>query len=312
MRLGLICLLAFLVSMMIGFAANFGSKTMANFRQGDEFTNWKEIWSDGFELHLVRLPGYIHERKLYELKNRKFESIGYRILSPDNKKVVFTSGNFGSKNPSDNLYILDIEKGNLEKIGHCSSGIINLRGFLDNNRLLLVGYLKIEGDLVFYHEKVPDNSGYFYIYDLRNHQLELLDNLGSVTVGMANAICSQRGSSFAYETRDGFVVYNVDKKRIVRINKKGDLIAISPEGQKILFKSNNGYSCIDIDGGNEELVLSKREINKVTPIFNGYFELRFVSWSPDGRYILFGESSDQNKGRGFILDLETKQLGRQT
>ena len=47
-------------------------------------------------------------------------------------------------------------------------------------------------------------------------------------------------------------------------------------------------------------------------MFTGYFELHFESWSPNGKFILFSESSDQNKGRKFLLNLETQELSEKT
>lgn len=269
--------------------------------------NWKELWSDGFELLLVRHPDYIAEQKVYEVSNRQKERIGYKALSKNTKKVAFTVDN-QSYEPSGDLYVLDIETGDLKKIFHSAVGTINLRGFLDDDQLLIEGYVQVVNDSFTYTEKASDKSHYFYILNFKNNQIVDLSNLGVTTVGMANAKCALNGSSFAYDQGDGFMVYNVIEKRNIHVGEKGDLAGISPNGQKILIQQKEGYFLIDVNNNIKELVLSAKDIKKVTPLFNGYFELHFSSWSPDGKFILFGESSDQNEGERFLLNLETKDL----
>jgi hypothetical protein len=269
--------------------------------------NWKELWSDGFELLLIHLPDYIAEQKIYEVNDRQKERIGYRVLSANAKKVAFTL-DYQSYEPSGDLYILDIETGDLKKILHSTVGTINLRGFLDDDQLLLEGYVQEENNSFTYTEKAPDKAHYFYILNFKTDRIVDLSNLGVTTVGMANAKCALNGSSFAYDQGDGFMIYNVLEKRTTHVSEKGDLAGISPNGQNVLIQQKEGYSLVDVTKDDKELVLSTKEIKNLTPIFNGYFELRFQSWSPDGRYILFGESSDRNQGKRFLLNLETKEL----
>jgi len=289
-------------------AEEMKGEKMSNLETNTILKNWRELWSDGSELLLIRLPDYLAEQKLYEVKDKTKESITHKVLSSDSKKAAFTVGTFGSSNPSDGLYILEFETGDLKKVFDSPEGMINLRGFVGDEQLLLDGYIKIENGVIKYAEKSADGAHYFYLYNFKNNQLEDLSDLGVTTVGMANAKCALNGYSFAYDQGDGFVVYNILEKRNIRINEKGELVGISSNGQKILIHQEEGYSLIKVAEGSKELVLSTTEIQKVTPIFNGYFELHFQSWSPDGKFVLFGESSDQNEGKGFLLNLETKEL----
>ena len=293
-------------------AEEMKGEKMSNLETNTVLKNWRELWSDGSELLLIRLPDYLAEQKLYEVKDKRKESITHKVSSSNSTKAAFTVGTFGSSNPSDGLYVLEFETGDIKKVFNSPEGMINLRGFVGDEQLLLDGYIKMENDVIKYAEKSEDGVHYLYLYNFKNNQLEDLSDLGATTVGMANAKCALNGHSFTYDEGDGFVVYNILEKRSIRINEKGDLVGISPNGQKILIHQKEGYFLIKVAEGSKELVLSSKEIQKITPIFNGYFELHFQSWSPDGKFVLFGESSDQNGGKRFLLNLETKELRKTT
>ncbi len=287
---------------------------MSDFKKDIKLRDWKELWSDGFELLLIRFPDFIAEKKIYEIKDRRESdlTIGRKALSPNSTKIAFTVGNFGKPPINDNLYIIDTNSLAIKKIGYSQSDLIGVNGFMGNDRLLLNGNMHVDQDGMLIHEETKDKSSYLSVFNFNTKKLKILRDLGISTVGMANSKCA--GDLLAYDTGDGFVVYNVNTKNTTKINKKGDLVSISPDGQKILFKDVDDYYLVDQNGQNQELILTKKEIDKFIPLDiklrGGYWEVQFSSWSPEGRYILFNESSDRNKGKKYILDVENKELER--
>ncbi|MCB9771471.1 MAG: PD40 domain-containing protein [Candidatus Omnitrophica bacterium] len=268
---------------------------------------WLHLLSDGYEIRLMQLPQNIIRKKIFHVNNRLTERIGYRRLSADNTKVAFTWGTFGNTKPNDGLFIVDVLTGDTKKIVDCPSGTINLIGFVGNGSVLLSGHVTSQEDILSYEPKAPDQFAYLYLYNFEKNQLQQLSNLGSATVGMSNGITSL--SSFAFETGESFKVYNFEEKKTSEIIAHGELFAISPDGKRVLFFDyKKGYCLVDKDGQNEQIVISLKKLNSLKPLFLGYFELKYYSWSSDGLNILFNESSDEDKGRKYLLDLRTNGI----
>lgn len=277
-----------------------------NNSKNESLTDWLNIWSDGFELDLIELPAYKIRKTVFTSKNRPTEIITHRRLSYDNKTVAFTYGTFGSSNPYEGLYVVKIATGKITKIGDCPKGAITLLGFVGNDRLLLSGYVVLENNQIVYKERDLDNMAHFYVFNFVTHELEYLKDLGATTVGMANGRCGR--NAVAYETGDGVAIYDINEQKLYHVNRPGDLVAIAPDGRHILFlDKKQGYMILDRNG-NELVVLSSSSINALKPIFRGYFELHFVSWSPGGQYVMFQESSDGNNSSKYLLDLESKKI----
>ncbi len=279
------------------FAEEFNGEDMKN--------TWQDIWSDGHELLLVDLPSNTAKRKVYKTEGGYHLTIEHRRFSSIDNVVAFTVGNFGHPPLADSLYISK-DNVEVERIGNSINGLLNLVGILNGHRILLAGENIRVNNGVFVQEKTAQDKDYFFIFNYETKELKKLVDLGNLTLGMENGVCA--GNLIAYGIKGGVRTYNVDSKASVDIDFEGDLDAISPDGENLLLRNEEGYFVINSDGQNKQVVLSKRQIKKVTPIFDGYFELRFQSWSPDGKFILFGESSDRNEGKRFLLNLETKEL----
>lgn len=287
-----------------------GRKEMINkLNEVSESKRWKYLWCDGFSMFIYTLPFYEDEVKLFEVEgDRRIISIGHWHLSPDNKKIAYTIVRKGSTGGIENssLYMIDNIGGNPTQL-ITNNGMIYLIGFLSNDELLLYGYL--ENNTI---KKSYNGNNYICILDLKNSKIIQLTGLGEATIGMANAqTTSHKGELLVYAASGGFVVYNMNTKASRKISIDGDRPILSPDGEVILFRRGGiagDYHRINSNGNNERLVLSEKRIQTLLRGSGSYRDLKFASWSPESHFVLFSESSDLQKGRQFVLDLDTEEI----
>ncbi len=266
---------------------------------------WKKIWCDGYEIYLYNLPFSESGKKLFKVENRKFMRIGNRELSPDIKKIAFTleiyKGMYYSNLASIDLYLMDSNGTNLTKLPTDSFKNIFLMGFLGNDKLIFENSEK-ENYLT------KPGTSVIYIFDLNTNNIEKFKNQ-EISLNSLNA--SSRGDLLIYPEHRTMVVYDVENNKTEKSDINMYVPVLSPDGKKILFKSDDmrgNYYIVNIDGTNQELLLSEEKIRSLLRGSGDYRDLQYTSWSPDSRFILLSESSDLQKGKLFVLDVDTKEM----
>ena len=260
---------------------------------------WKMLWSDGRSLSLCSLPFFEDRNELFHITDPRLQSIGTYAVSPDNKKAAFTIYPLRKSSPipeNAELYLINTNGTNLVKI--VDAPAYHLINFLGDAKLLLGGYLM-------------NNSEHLFTFELETKGIDVLDELGPSTVGMSYATTSHAGDLLVYDSGGGFMVDGIRANSIRKINIKGDRPILSPNGQWILFRRGGmtgSYYLLSIDGLNETSILSEKKIQSLLRDSGGYRDLGFLSWSPNSKFVLLCESSDLDKGRMFVLKLETKEI----
>lgn len=255
---------------------------------------WKYMVCDGYSIDLYNLPFTKSEKRLFEVENRRFMSIGNRRLSPDGKKIAFTLETYSSPGYQDllglDLYTVDTNTSNLAKLPTGSLKNIFLITFLGNDKLLFA------------------DSGVIYILNFDTNEIE---KFGNQEINLNFSSASSDGKLLVSTARGGFMIYNVASETSRKMSIDGDRPVLSPDGQWILFRRGGmtgDYYLININGSDETLVLSKEKIYSLLKGSGGYRDLHFTSWSPDSKFILLLESSDLQKHRAFVLNIETKEI----
>lgn len=255
---------------------------------------WKYMVCDGYSIDLYNLPFTKSEKRLFEVENRKFMRIGNRELSPDGEKVAFTLETYSSPGYRDSisldLYTVDTDTSNLVKLPTASLKNIFLSTFLGNDNLLFA------------------DSGIIYILNLDTDEIK---KFGNQEINLNFSSASSDGKLLVSAGQGGFIIYNVATQISKRIKIDGGRPVLSPDGQWILFRRGGmtgDYYLIDIHGSDETLVLSTEKIYSLLKGSGDYRDLHFTSWSPDSKFILLLESSDLQKNRAFVLNIDTKEI----
>lgn len=266
---------------------------------------WKYMVCDGYSIHFYTISFYRDKKKLFEVEDRKFMRIGDRLLSPDTKKIVFTLETYKTSGYQDlisiDLYIIDSAGANLVKLPISSFKNIFLITFLGNNKLLFENSEK-ENYLT------KPGTSVIYVLDLNTNRIEKFDNQ---EINLNFSTVSSDGKLLVSTVREGFIIYDVISKKSKKMNIDGDRPVISPDGKLIIFRRGGmtgDYYIIRIDGSNESLVLSEGKIRSLLQGSGSYRDLNFASWSPDSKFILLLESSDLQKHRAFVVNIDTKQI----
>ncbi|MFH1202245.1 MAG: hypothetical protein V1674_05085 [Candidatus Omnitrophota bacterium] len=266
---------------------------------------WKNIWCDGYEIHLCNLPFYKRGTKLFEVENRKFMLIGNRELSPDAKKIAFTLETYKHRAYQNiirtDLYIMNSDGTNLTKLPTDVFENIFLIGFLGDGKLVLE-HSEVENYL---HK--PETR-VIYTIDLNTNKINKFANQ-KISISSLNA--SAKGDLLICPEQNMTIVYDVENNATKKMNIKMDAPVLSPDGKKILFRRGDmmgSYYIVNIDGTNEELLLSDEKIRYLLKGSGDYRDLVYASWSPDSRFLLFTESSDLQKGKSFVLDIGSKEI----
>lgn len=266
---------------------------------------WKYMVCDGYSIDLYNLPFTKFEKRLFEVENRSLMRIGNRKLSPDEGKIAFTLETYGSPGYRDmislDLYTVDTNTSNLVKLTTGSLKNVFLMTFLGNDKLL---FENSESE----NYRLKPGTRIFYTVDLNTNEIVKFSNQ---EVNINFTIVSSDGDLLVYSEHGGFVVYAVTEKTSRKINIDGDRPVLSPDGQQILFRRGGmtgDYYIIDESGSAETLVLSRGKISGLLKGSGDYRDLHFASWSPDSKFILLLESSDLQKNRAFILDIQTKEI----
>lgn len=266
---------------------------------------WKYMWCDGYSIYLYSIPFYRGEKKLFEVEDRNFMLIGNREISADGKKTAFTLETYGSTLHRDlqrmDLYTVDTDTSNLVKLTTGSLKNIFLITFLGNDKLI---FENSERE----NYRLKPGTSIFYTVDLNTNEIERFNNQ---EINSNFTSVSLDGDLLVYSEQGGFVVYDVTSKMSRKINIDGDRPVLSPDGQRILFRRGGmtgDYYLIDINGSDETLVLSEEKIYSLLKGSGDYRDLHFTSWSPDSKFILLLESSDLQKNKAFVLNIETKEI----
>jgi len=301
-----ILVIAILVLFTIESLALGGTNMKHKLKEIDKFGVWKNIWCDGYRIHLCILPFYKCGPKLFEVEDRKFMRIGHRELSSDTKKIAFTLETYKSRYQdliSIDLYIMNSDGTNLIKLPTISFKNIFLIGFLGNDKLVFENSEK-ENYLT------KPGTSVIYILDLNTKKIDKFANQ-EISINSLNA--SFKGDLLIYPERDRIIIYNIEDNAANKLNIKMEVPVLSPDSKKILFRDNNmmgNYYVVNINGTNKELILTKEKIKSLLRGSGDYRDLRFINWAPDSNFVLLGESSDLNKGKMFVLDIETKEVER--
>ncbi len=263
----------------------------------DQTHNWNMLQATTTTLSLYRLPFFLDKKTLYRLTNPGEKKIGTSALSPDGKRVAFAIyfiPETSLKPQKVELYLLDCDSRDAAKLLQVPAN--DVISFLGRTQLLLDGYL-------------VNGSQYLFILDLEKDEINVLHELGPSTLGMDYATTSAGGDLVVYDAGDGFVVYDVKTKTTRKLNVKGTEPILSPSGKWILFRRgfSGDYSLVSPNGKDEMLLLPEKRIRSLVRGAGDYRDLAFLSWSPDSHFILFGEASDVDKGRRYVLEIDTKE-----
>lgn len=266
---------------------------------------WKYMVCDGYRIDFYSIPFTRGEKKLFEVKDRKFMTIGDRLLSPDAKRIAFTLETYKSIGHQDlisrDLYIINSDNANLVKVPVESFKDIFLITFLGNDKLLFENSEK-ENYLT------KPGTSIIYTLDLNTNEIEEFSNQ---EINLNFSTVSSNGKLLVSLARDGFIVYDVINKSSKKMNINGDRPVISPDGKLILFRRGGmtgSYHLINVDGSDETIVLSREKIQGLLQDSGSYRDLNFSTWSPDSKFILLLESSDLQKNRALVLNIETKEV----
>ena len=254
---------------------------------------WKMLQRNEPEaLHLYTLPFFTDRTEVFRLQEPRTQFIGQWHLSPNHKRIaigVYPHKEGTGEAPLPELYLINMENSNT--VTPISGAWRWVASFVGNRQLLLI-----------------DHTNHPTLLDLETNKSTLLQTkLGA----MGDATATLTGDRLVYDVGDGFVVYDLKRQTNQKLHVDGDDPVLSPDGQHILFRRGGftgSYYIMDAAGHHETLLLSEQVIHAKLRGSGGYTDLVFLSWSPDGRFILLDEASDLEKGRLFVLKVSTKEL----
>jgi len=271
--------------------------------------SWKVVVFDNFQLEIYEMPYYTNGKQLIHLSPQKNKRIYEALISPDYNSIAYYQSDCEENDVNlfcdrYNLVVID-SSGN--EIYRWDAGNLNfgLLSFFSPTELLFEIY---ETE----NSKINHESRQLNILNLENKNKTPYEVPGVEINHSIRGSYSKNGEVFVSEMgRKQILIYDRINNRKEILEVEGDRPVISPKGDKFVVRRGGyvgDYFIIDIDGKNEEKLLSKKKIRSLLRGSGEYRDLYVFSWSPDGKIILFGEASDLNKNRLFALNLDTKEI----
>ena len=257
--------------------------------------HWKTLQRDASEiLHLYSLPFFTDQTEVLRIQNPNEQFIGRYVLAPDHQHAaVAVSPREKSQGTIAQVAVYGIDSKRPNAATPLPGSWSVLVTFLGNEQLLLL-----------------DQAHNPYVVNSKTGDRKAL-HLGTPLGALAYASAPSTGDCFVYDVGNGFILYDVTTQTSRKLDVEGTQPILSPDGQRILFRRGGftgSYYLMDSNGEHETIVLPEQHIRELLHGSGSYVDMGFLSWSPDGRFLLLGESSDAQKGRLFILNIATKEL----
>ena len=276
--------------------------------------NWQGINRDEKSIYLYKYPEVEFKRILFALENKEKQRISNMRLSPNATVVVFRVDKLNSPDP------FDIIESNFYAISVDSNKMTPLKIKITPNHKMSINHFLGENIIVFEDYEYEENGRQFFdyltqrllAYDLVTNEISVLeiDKPSKGPKGISSVDSS--GEKIVIGENNKIFIFNRLNSKIEEVKSNHNFPIISPNGQMLLLQTNERPSEIviyDLDTGLEQILFSKKQMKQLISKFKGFVSLRFVSWSPDSKRLLFYEVNDAKKeGDFFLIEIKERSI----
>jgi len=251
--------------------------------------NWKLLTISGdTEENLVFKIKDFRDDKVFEipLKIKVYDLLGATI-SPNGLKIAFWTRN---DRASSDLYIIDTDGKNLNKLVEAKEGGGFVSWSSDNQNIAFVGNL--------YELSLSFN---LYTVNIKSKKIRILIKGGVeyITTQAYSPDMSKIAYVKAVKKNDIIEIYDIEKRVILR-QIVGGCPIWSPRDDLIAYLDNNSLKIADLTGNIMKTLVEEKLKSISTPMY----------WLPNGQFILFGKYDVPNDeiGTPFVVKVENCEI----